>query len=175
MTRRRLFGALFFAAGVGAVVAIVAGDRNAISLRMWLAVTALWFAATSVRELLEVVPLDESRFRLLVRWQRKSTDAPSPRHWGLRELDSLVSRAAGNERVFENQLRPRLHELADHFLPLNHSVDRTKHPERVAAIFGDVHWMMNPQATGRAPSLDEIETFIHRLMPDARNALEGPT
>ena len=162
MSRKALIGAVLWAAVAGGVVALMTGDEQAVSLGVWLGVSALWFTVTALRELHAVVPLLPSRFLALFGKKPSQVD-DQPQLRQLRSLDSLIMRSRDNSRAFEQQLRPRLTELGDHYLRLNHRVDPKAEPERAEAVLGPVAWLVDPTQTNREPTIDELGQFISIL------------
>lgn len=171
MNRKALIGALLWAAVAGGVVALMTGDQRAVSLGVWLAVSALWFTVAALKELQGVVPLLPSRFLSLFGRKRSQADHQQQLRQ-LRSLDSLIMRSRENSRAFEQQLRPRLTELGDHYLKLNHNVDPASEPERAQAVLGPVAWLVDPTQTNREPTIDELGQFISILTGSTASSRE---
>ncbi len=172
MNRRTLVGAFFWSITVGGLLAILNGESQAVSLRLWLAAFATWFAIAVLRRLFTDAPLfPSSVVAVFARRRRVGIQKPD----GLRELralQGLLLRSRDNKRAFTQQLRPRLAGLADHYLLLNHGIDRQADPDRAAHMLGDVRWLIDDRVSDRAPTIEELDSFVHILTSPARSGAE---
>ncbi len=166
-----MISALIWALSVGGLVAILTGERRAVSLRIWLAAFAIWFALATVQRLFAQVPLTTSRLLPLVAWRKSRLSGQDERLRALRALESLVLRARDNERAYTQQLQPRLIALADHHLPMSHGIDRHREPDRAAALLGDLAWLLDDRSTGRSPTIGEIDALLDVLTQPARGVM----
>jgi len=171
MSGRRVLGLLTWAALGGIATALATGNERAVSLRIWLGATAVAFAGTAVAELIKIVPLAPAEWLWFFKRTGKRNNERPQRIADLRALENLLIRSEDNDRAFTQQLRPRLQEIAWHFLSLNHSLSAA-HPERARAVLGDVAWLIDAEVTGRSPTLHELETFMIRLQLPVRESLE---
>lgn len=174
MSRRTVLSVLCWALLAGGVIALLAGNERAVSLRLWLACVTIWFASAALRRLFEGVPLFPARLHALFSmwWRRKPVVADS-RLRELRSLEGLILRSRDNKRAFAQQLQPRIIALTDHFLSVTHGIDRHTQPERVRELLGDLVWMLDPLSSQRSPTLDEVDELLNRLShPAARPTKE---
>lgn len=167
MNRKIVLSALFWAATVGGLLALVTGDRQAVSLRLWLAGFAGWFALATLISLLKRVPLGPSTIRPAFRWRAAKPVNQVQRLRHLRFIESLLLRARDNERAHSQQLRPRLEALADHYLPVVHGIDRRSQPGRANALLGDLEWLIGEENVPRTPTFAEIDEFVARVTTPA--------
>jgi hypothetical protein len=151
------------AAFVGLGVAIALSQGQLVSLRVWV------FAGTTI--------LVGSALVQLVLEARVSVSPMVPAWWpirrarpgetgsirSLRALEGIVRDAARNPRVHTLRLQPRLTEVAQHYLPLTHGIDLEHDPELAHEILGDVAWLIDPSVVDRAPTVDELDRFVHRV------------
>lgn len=164
MRRRSVVNLLLWAVLAGGIIAIFNGDQQAVSLRLWLAGVVVWFAAASVARLFEGLPLIPARLKtLFIAWWRRKPVAVDSRLRELRSLEGLILRSRDNNRAFAQQLQPRIVALADHFLAVNHGIDRQTQPDRVHELLGDLVWMLDPRSSHRSPSLEEVDDLVDRL------------
>ena len=171
MSRRAMIVAVVWACVAGFIVALLSGNGRALSLQVWLAVTVVGLTLAAVGQMHEVVPLVPSRFRsLFFRTTVDTSNEPELRQ--LRSLQFLIMRAGDNARVHQQQLRPRLVELAAHYLPLNHGVDLAKEPDRAQQVLEPVGWVIDTAST-RQPTLADIERFVTLLVDPASTADNG--
>ena len=163
MSLRSFAGIAFWALTAGGVIAILSGENRAVSLRVWLATFALWFAWSAVKALLAIAP----RWPALSLGFLKANKEPlldnDDRLREVRALHALLLRSRDNERAFAQQLRPRLIALSDHYLLVNHGIDAAAEPGRAASALGDLAWILDVTDHDRAPTLDEIDQLLDRL------------
>lgn len=148
---------------LGAVMAVVTGERRAVSLEVWLAGFSTWFAIATMTALFASIPLAPARLAGL--FFRRPGQGPGrdnrPRE--LRYLETLIMRSRDNDRAFAQQLRPRLNALAVHYLPVRYGIDVSLEPDRVTELLGGNAWLIDPAATERSPTLHEIDQLINLL------------
>lgn len=145
--------------GLGASIALSQGQL--VSLRVWV------FAAAAILVIAALVQLlTEARVAaspMISAWwpirQARRADPGSVR--SLRALEGIVRDAARNPRVHTLRLQPRLIDVAQHYLPITHGIDLHHDPVLAHEALGDVAWLIDTNVTGRAPTLDEIDRFIH--------------
>lgn len=164
MNLKAFASALVMAVSVGGVLAILTGERRAVSLRIWLAACAVWFAVATLRRMFEYVPLMHVQFRPVLTRRRTSAAESSRRIRDVRALEGLLLRSRDNERAFRQQLQPRLIDLAQHFLRLHHGVDCEREPHKAAALLHDDYWLIDPSVEDRVPTLDDVDRFMGRLI-----------
>jgi len=163
MNRRSWINVLFWALSFGGLVAILSGGQRAVSLRIWLAAVVIWFAGSSVRRMLEGVPLVPQRIRSLLSVRRAPAAVDVTRLRELRSLEGLLLRSQTNDRAYAQQLHPRVEVLADHFLAVTHGIDRNAQPERVHELLGPLAWLLEPGNEMRTPRLDEVDNLLKIL------------
>lgn len=164
MSRASWVKALFWALSFGGLVAIMTGERRAVSLRVWLAAVVIWFAGASVRRMLDGVPLVPANIRSLISLRRRPVSVDTTRLRELRALEGLLLRSTTNDRAYAQQLHPRVVALADHFLAVTHGIDRQVQPQRVAELLGPLTWLLEPDTQQRTPTLDELDELLELLV-----------
>lgn len=169
MTRKALFVTALWAVGLGTALAFATGEQRAISIEIWLVGFSLWFAGATLGHLLRDVPSFPPRLIALIRRPRREAAVADHRPFGLRGLEGLLIRARDHERAHVMQLRPHFTAIADHYLPRHHGFDPASEPDRVQDVLGDVAWLIDPAVTTRAPTLDEMESFLDRLIPEQQS------
>jgi hypothetical protein len=172
VNRKALISTVVWATTIGGVVALLNGEQRAVSLRIWLAGFATWFAVATVRRLFQEVPVLPPRIRPLFRLRRKAIVSDNTRLRELRSLEGLLVRSCKNERAYAQQLRPRLLALAEHSLSVYHGIDLRQQTERAEAVLGDTAWIINPDPEGRLPTFDELDTFLQLLTTPSRSGAE---
>ncbi|MEM9652147.1 MAG: hypothetical protein AAGA65_08620 [Actinomycetota bacterium] len=165
MTPRVLAGAVLWAAGLATVLGLATGRDRAISLQVWIIGFSVWLTAVLLIRLFDGLPAVPAQLLGIVPLRRQRPEPVDRRPFGLRSFEGLLIRARDHERTTVSQLRPQLQELADHHLPRRHGIDPDANPGRVRELFGEVAWLLDPAVTDRAASLQEVETFIDRLLP----------
>lgn len=170
---KRLLSLIAWSSVAAFLVAAFAGDDQTVSLRIWLVAFFCWFGGGLLLRLFSSVPLVPSRHRLLVVRSSDGDSAPRASLHDFRSLESLLVRSCENERTYRQQLRPRLITMADHFLQVHHGISRTTHPERAAAVMGDVGWLLedNDAAPAPAPTLDDLDRFLDRILPTTQRGI----
>jgi len=169
-----LIGRLTWSAIAGLAVAVAFSSRELLSLRVWI------FSAT--------ITLVMSGSLQLMAAARVATTAPIPAWWPLRSraavdrgairdvraLQGIIRDAPDNDRVFTLRLQPRLVEIARHFLPMTHGIDPRLDQTAIETTLGDVAWLVDPEVTGRAPTLEELDRFLDIVL-DNRPLKAVPT
>lgn len=175
---RTVLGVLGSAAVFGLLIALPLGRHRQVSVELWLAGLAAWTGLTLVLRALATAPLDEPRLRPLLWWRAEPADPPPPLPRALAALDGTLLAARDSDRAFAHRLQPRLRELADHRLRVDHGIDPDREPGRVAAVLGDVAWLVgrdraphpdpDQSAEGRTPTVEDIHRLLDRLEQPAR-------
>ncbi len=148
---------LVAAAVIGLLAAALTSRGELISLQAWLATAAAALATLAVLNLLHTGGHRSPRGLAL--WSRAAPEASDvPRR--LRGIEAALNHACHNPRAHANQLRPRLIELSRHGLWVLHGIDLDTEPERVRDHLGEVSWLLDPDAEGRAPTIDEVELLL---------------
>lgn len=163
----RFLGLVFWASIAGLLAAVFVGEDLAVSMRIWLTAFVCWFAAGLLVRLLSDINLVPARFRLLVVGSEEVEETRQALT-DFRSLESLLLRSRENERAHRQQLRPRLAALADHFLLLHHGVNRREQPAQAAAVLGDVAWLLDDDDSTPAPTFEEIDRFLDRILPNVK-------
>lgn len=158
----RFVALLLWSAAAAFLVATFAGEDLTVSLRIWLVAFVLWFGGGLLLRVFSGAAIVPSRFRLLLTRKRETERAPQSLH-EFRSLESLLLRARENDRTHRQQLRPRLTELADHFLLVQHGINRSAQSEQAAEVLGDVAWLLE-DAPSPAPTFEEIDRFLERIL-----------
>lgn len=178
MNRPAIISVIVWAVSIGGLVALMTGERRAVSLRIWLAAFAVWFALATLHRMFADVPLIAPKLRPLVVVRRRRPP-PAPRRLReIRALESIVLRARDNERAFTQQLQPRLAALAEHHLPMTHGIDPQREPGRVAELFGPLHRMLEVTpvdgARTESPTPADIDAFLDILMGSGSGDADAP-
>lgn len=175
MNRKALISIILWATTVGGVLALLNGEQRAVSLRIWLAGFATWFAVATMRRLFQEIPVLPPRVRPLFRLRSKPVVSENTRLRQLRSLEGLLVRSRENERAYTQQLQPRLLALAEHSLSVNYGIDLHRQTERAEVVLGDTAWILNPEIHGRSPTFDELDTFLQLLTTPPRSGAEEVT
>lgn len=156
MTAGRSIAAVAGAILLSFVAAITYGDGDAVvSLQIWLAGSVIAVALVLVFRLLAAAGVEPARLvPVRLRRSRLDDDPSNVRILDLRATETLLLTVTGRPRTHVNRLRPRLEALADHHLT----------PEDRAAALGDVAWMIDPNVNDRAPTLEEVDRFLDRVL-----------
>lgn len=165
MTKPTMFVAILWGVALASVAGLVGGDRRAVSVEIWLAGFSSWFAIVILLRLLGRVPLFPAKLIPVVGLRAKEAPQEDRRPRELRSMEGLVIRSRDNERTFNQQLQPRLIALARHYLPMRYGVDFDNDLSRVNNILGEASWMVDPSVRSRAPTLDELHSFVDLLNP----------
>ena len=173
MSLRSFAGIAFWALTAGGVIAILSGENRAISLRVWLATFALWFAWSAVKALLVVAPRWPVPSLGFLQADKEPLFHDDDRLREVRALHALLLRSRDNERAYGQQLRPRLIALSDHYLLVKHGVDAAREPARAASVLGDLAWMVDVDDHERAPSLDEVDRLLDYLMNEPEHTKDA--
>ncbi|RZV45661.1 MAG: hypothetical protein EX269_09305 [Acidimicrobiales bacterium] len=162
-----LIGRLTWAAIAGLAVAVAFSRGELVSLRVWI------FAAT--------ITLVTSGVAQLIAIARVSTTPPIPAWWPLRKraavdrgvirdvraLEGIIRGAPDNDRVFTLRLQPRLIEIARQYLPITHGIDPGLDQPAARTTLGDVAWLVDPEVTGRTPTLAELDRFLDIVLDNS--------
>lgn len=170
----RFLGLVFWASIAGLLAAAFVGEDLTVSMRIWLTAFVCWFAGGLLARLFSDVNLVPARFRLLV-VGKDEVEETRQVLTDFRSLESLLLRSRENERTHRQQLRPRLTALADHFLLLHHGINRSEQPALAATVLGDVAWLLDDDGSGSAPTLEEIDRFLDRILPNEKPSNTNPT
>jgi len=162
----RLVGA---AAVVGLLVAVFQSGGNVVSVAVWVGVVSVVIVAVTTYEF--VVKARVEPARVFPAWARTTAVPPAVGNRSLHQTRTLVTSAQSHPLTFEKGLKPHLVGLAGHFLPQRRGIDPNREPDRVAALLGDVGWLIDAAAAERAPTAEELERFLEIVVGD----LEGVT
>ena len=172
--RRPLLVSLFLALGLGGLVAIPFAPERNISLDVWLAVTACWIVFLIGSRLLDVAPLAPSPLRAPWRRRREAGEQPPRFPRDLVTLEGTLLRATGSPRLHGLQLRPRLQRVVAHQILHSPGIHGEEDLERVSHVLSDLTWMVDPEITDRAPTIDEVDQLLRRLAEDgSQNGEDG--
>ena len=166
MNRKRLVLAVTTAAGLALAISQPLDDQPRLSVRLWIALTAAAVATLLIVEVLSHLPVERGPtwFSAIRRWWvRRRYIEPSGAAFGLRAAAGLVARSTENVRTHNNQLRPRLLELADHTIPRRASSPDDRLQELIDAA-GDTGWLLDPAIDDRTPTIADIDRFLDRLL-----------
>lgn len=164
MTVKRTVRILVIAGGVGIFFGVVLSGDEVISARVWLGAAAMTVIAILLRDLLAASSIERTRF--VGAWSLKRTDSTSSGPRGLQNIHSLLVNAANNPRTYGIHVRPRLVELAHHYLPIRRGIDVEHDPHQVGDVLGDVAWLIDPAVQDRAPTAAEIERFLDVVLAE---------
>ena len=167
MKSRPLATAIAWSIGLGLLVALPLGAQRRISIEIWFIGFTVWFLVNLAIGLMRAAPPTSTsnidlRGWLPERWRRRKTNDLSQLR-DQRAIEGLLIRARDNERSHDKQLRPRLQDLADHFLGIDHRGDKPPDPAVADKALGEVAWLIDPAVTGRSPTLAEIDLFLDRV------------
>ena len=166
MSWKRITLAATAAAGLALAISQPLDDQPRLSIRLWIALTAAGIAALLVVQVLSHLPVDRGPawFSAIRRWWvRRRRIEPSGTAFELRAAAGLVARSTENVRTHNNQLRPRLLELADHAVP-RRTVDPDDRLQELIDAAGDTGWLIDPTIDDRAPTLADIDRFLDRVL-----------
>ncbi len=172
MTSGRLvFRGLAMLSALALIASLLGGRPQQLSLDVWLLLSALWLASIAYRALDTAAPLQAERLVGLWRWRRGEPEPIDIRPRSLVTIEGLLASARESDRANSLRLRPRLIELADHFLRSRHGIDPELEPERSAALLGGSAWLVarpgqhQPgQPLGRTPTLPEVDELMDILL-----------
>ena len=74
-----------------------------------------------------------------------------------------MKRSTENVRTHNNQLRPRLTELADHVVP-RHAHGPEERVRELINAAGDAGWLIDPTIDDRTPTTTDIDRFLDRIL-----------
>lgn len=157
---RKVVGGLLGATIVGLFVAVPFGQGREISVDLWLVAVSVWLAWILVSQALTAAPLVPARLRGAWQWRRRKGNNSDGRPRQLQALEGLVLSARDNDRAHALRLRPRLTEIANHYLRTRCGIDPTTSPERARALLGESAWLLDEQAEARRPQLAEIDALL---------------
>lgn len=167
MSGRRVIAGTVAVGMLGLVASFLGGRPRQVSVELWVAVVAAWFAWRLLNRLTDQAPIRADRLTGAWRWSRGGNDPPDTRPRGLVMNEGLVVSARDSERAHALRLRPKLIELADHLLQTRHGIDPTVRPERAAAALGDLYWLVDPDGDRqRSPEVKEIDELLDILLAD---------
>ena len=164
--RRPIF-ALAWTGLLALVLTLPKGGRQ-VPVQQWLAAFTVWIAIELLISLFNSVPIafaGQARLGWLLDALRRKPPADPVQLRDQRALQGLLLRAIENRRTFEQQLRPRLQELAEHRKPgMTSPTDSVvQWPSDSVSVLGDVAWLVDESPTDQPPTLDDIERFLDRL------------
>lgn len=163
LSSRSLGAVGLLAMSVGGAAALLTGQGLAVSIRLWLGGLAFWFVGAVVRRLLSYVPLEDRGLQPLTKVKRQTEETGPKQLREIRSAEVLLLRSSDNDRAFRQQLRPRLQQLAAHYVPMRHGIDPAVDPHAARQALGHVGWMIDDSVTGRSPSLADVEAFLIEL------------
>ena len=164
MTLKRAGLILVTAGLVGAIIGIALSGDDFISARVWLGAAAVTVVAILLREFLAISSVEHATF--VSAWSLRRPHRTNSGPPGLQNIHALLIDARTSPRSFTIRLRPRLVELADHFLPLRSGIDFEHDPDQVAQLLGDVSWIIDSAVQDRSPTLAEVERFLDLTLVD---------
>ena len=164
MTLRRIALILVTAGVFGAIVGIALSGDDFISVQVWLGGAAVAVVAILLRDFLTVSSVERVTF--VSTWSLRRPHRTNSRPPGLQKIHAQLIDAKTSPRAFAIHLRPRLVELARHFLPLPSGIDLEHNPEQVAQLLGDIAWIIDPSVLDRSPTLAEVERFLDLALVD---------
>jgi hypothetical protein len=160
--KRRVLTGLVGALSLGLLVGLLGGEPQRVSVELWIAVAAAWFAWLLIGQLTSVAPLRPDRFDLSLGRRRE----PAPlddRARRLANLEGLIANAAHSQRAAMIRLRPQLVAVTDELLLSRHGIDRAFDRDESARILGDVAWIVDPDHDMvRSPTAAEVELLLIR-------------
>lgn len=162
MTPKRAASILLGATIVGVFFGVVLSGDDVISARVWLGAAAVTIIAILVRDLIAASSLQRATFTPAWSLRRQRHVSPGPQ--ALENTHSVLLSAQSSPRAHGLHLRPRLQDLAGHYLPIRHGIDVAHDPARATDALGDVAWLIDPSVNDRTPTTAEIERFLDVIL-----------
>jgi hypothetical protein len=146
---------------IGLLLAVMTSRGELISLQTWLVGSTAVMGTLTVLRLIERSSHESPRTQPL--WSRSTPPISAvPRR--LRGIEATLQHGCHHPRAHANQLRPRLRALARHGLRVSHGIDLDTDTGRANDVLGDVAWLIDADSADRAPTIDEIDTFLNRAL-----------
>ncbi len=164
MTAKRKWVVVVRASLLGLLFAVALSGDEVISVQVWVAATAASMVVLLLSELIAVAAVEPAR--LVPAWSRRRQQAATREARGLRRIYLLLANAQRSPRTHANVLRPRLVELADHYLQRSHGLDLENDPERVADLLGDVAWLVDSGVVDRTPTTTDLQRFLDIMLDE---------
>ncbi len=162
MTFWRLISSLIAALALGMIIAMLGGRPRQVSVALWMSFAVGWLSWLVVRDLLSLAPVRPDSLKRLRR-SRHDVEAVKPR--GLTSVEGMLASSSHSPRAATIRLRPRLVSLTDELLRRRHGIETAEHPQRAAAVLGDVAWIVDGNdVMSRSPTPTEVDTLIARAM-----------
>ena len=166
MTLRKALVIIIRSAFLGLVVATPLSGQELVSLEIWLGATAVFAALNLVIVLVQVAAVEPAHIAVAWDWRGRRRPVGDQRPWELRAVEGLIASAQNNPRAFRNRLRPRLTELASHFLPIYQGIDPARDQRRAHDLLGDVAWLIDPDISDRKPTVGELDQFFDIILAE---------
>ena len=161
MSGRSAVAALLAIVSMGALVALIASDGQILSARAWFTASGVAVVALVAYDLLRSAPMEPIHIYPLVRLRPRDGD-PRPEQ-SVRSAEIAITRSIADSRIFVHRLRPRLIDLAHHYLQIGAGIDSVREPGRSITHLGDEAWLTSPAFENRAPTRLELERFMDTI------------
>lgn len=165
MTRSGAFRLIAAALALAFLLSADIGDQRRLSVDLWLAAVATWIVVSLARSIVGETSIETPRLRLPIGLAGRSKGPSTPVPRDLQVAEGGVIAATHNLRAFSHRLRPRLRDVAEHRLRLDHGIDIDREPDRARVVLGDAMGLVEPDGLDRPPTADEITDLLHRLEP----------
>jgi len=164
MTAKRTWVIVVRASLIGLLFAVAQSGDELISAQIWIAAGAVSMVVMLLRDFIAVAAM--RRARLVPAWSRRRPPAEAREARSLQSIYVLLADAQGSPRVHANIFRPRLLDLAIHYIPLKHGLDVENDAAPVAELLGDVAWLIDPAVIDRTPSLADLHRFLDVILEE---------
>jgi hypothetical protein len=157
------------AAILALILALPFSGSELVSVGVWLALAVALVGVNLLRYVITVAEVEPAQITVAWTWRFRRRRRPRqvdrrPRE--VRAIEGIVVSAVDNSRVHAIRLRPRLSELADHFLPIRQGIDPASDPARANALLGDVAWLVDPDMSDRIPTVHELDKFLDIVLAE---------
>ena len=151
------------AALLGSLPALLLADGGRLSLRFWLAAAGAWMAFLVLDSVLRTARPASPRGRSILSRLRPRVELDDPRPRSLQALHGTVLNSRDNGRAFALRLRPRLLDVAEHQLAVNHGIDLRNEPDRARALLGDLFGLLDPDAPAEPAEPQRLIALLDAL------------
>ncbi len=164
MTAKRTWVIVVRASLIGLLFAVAQSGDELISAQIWVAAGAVSMVVMLLRDFIAAAAIE--RARLVPAWSRRQQPAAAREARGLQSIYVWLANAQDNPRTHANVLRPRLVDLANHYIPLKHGLDLKNDPARAADLLGDVAWLIDSEVIDRTPTPADLHRFLDVILEE---------
>lgn len=157
---RAAFGAL--------IVALLFSGSDLVSVGIWLASAAALVGLELLIHVIKAAEVEPAQIAVAWTWRfrRRPIRQMDRRPDAVGAIEGLVASAIDYPNLHASRLRPRLTELADHFLPIRQGIDSGSDPARAKALLGDVAWLVDSDVSDRSPTVHELDRFLDIVLAE---------